>query len=158
MQAVGFLLCAKNAAPIIVANQHKVKLNFLNAVIKLSIHRMIFNQTSATSSQMCVDLTSRSEYSDISTKEGKLLPNRKRFFIMRTISIQKDIENVLLQYARAIPEVFTSYDIANVEIQHNPEDTNLWDIIFVESDETEVVLGEIALSLDFFVTFDIFED
>ena len=61
--------CAKNEAPIIVGNQHKVKLNFLNAVIKLSNHRMIFNQTSATSSQMCVDLASPNEYIDISNKE-----------------------------------------------------------------------------------------
>lgn len=77
---------------------------------------------------------------------------------MRTISIKSDIENVLLQYVRAIPEVFTSYDIANVEIQLNPEDTNIWDIIFVESDETEVLLGEILLSGDFEATFEIFED
>ena len=77
---------------------------------------------------------------------------------MRTISIKPDIEQVLLQYARAIPEIFTSYDIANVEIQLNPEDTNIWDITFVESDETEVLLGEIVLSGDFEATFEIFED
>ena len=77
---------------------------------------------------------------------------------MRTISIKSDIENVLLQYARAIPEVFTSYDIANVEIQLSPEDIDTWDIIFVESDETEVLLGEIVLNADLTATFDIFED
>ena len=77
---------------------------------------------------------------------------------MRTISIQSDIEQVLLQYARAIPEIFTSYDIANVEIQRSPEDTNIWDITFVESDETEILLGEIVLSGDFKATFEIFED
>ena len=77
---------------------------------------------------------------------------------MRTISIKPDIEQVLLQYARAIPEIFTSYDIANVEIQLNPEDTNIWDITFVESDETEVVLGEIVLFGDLEATFEIFED
>ena len=77
---------------------------------------------------------------------------------MRTISIQSDIEQVLLQYARAIPEIFTSYDIANVEIQRSPEDTNIWDITFVESDETEILLGEIVLSGDFEATFEIFED
>ncbi len=77
---------------------------------------------------------------------------------MRTISIKSDITSILLHYARAIPEVFTSYDIANVEIVKNPEDTNVWDIIFVESDETEVLLGEIVLYGDFEATFDIFED
>ena len=77
---------------------------------------------------------------------------------MRTISIKEDIEEVLLQYARAIPEVFTSYDIANVEIQLSPEDIDTWDIIFVESDETEVLLGEIVLNADLTASFDIFED
>ena len=69
---------------------------------------------------------------------------------MRTISI----EEVLLQYARAIPEVFLNYD--NVEIQRSSK--NVWDIVFVESFESEVVLGEIVLSEDFEATFEIFED
>ena len=77
---------------------------------------------------------------------------------MRTISIKPDISSILLQYARAIPEVFTCYDITYVEIQVSPEDTNVWDIVFVESDETEVVLGEIVLYGDLTATFDIFED
>ena len=139
-----------------MANQHKVKLNFLNAVIKLSNHRMIFNQASATPSQMCVDLASPNEYIDISNKGSG--PLAKGIFLMRTISIQSDIEQVLLQYARAIPEVFTSYDIANVEIQRDPLDGGMWDIVFVESAETEVWIGEIALNEDFEATFNIFED
>lgn len=77
---------------------------------------------------------------------------------MRTISIQSDISSILLQYARAIPEVFTSYDIANVEIQRDPLDEGMWDIVFVESAETEVWIGEIALNEDFEATFNIFED
>ena len=77
---------------------------------------------------------------------------------MRTISIKSDIEQVLLHYAQAIPEVFTAYDISYVEIQRNPEDTNVWDIVFVESYESEVVLGEITLHGDFDATFEIFED
>lgn len=77
---------------------------------------------------------------------------------MRTISIKSHIEEVLLQYARAIPEVFTIYDITNVEIQLNPEEMNVWDIVFVESFDSEVVLGEIELSGDFEATFHIFED
>jgi hypothetical protein len=77
---------------------------------------------------------------------------------MRTISIKSDIEQVLLQYARAIPEIFTNYDISYVEITKNPEDTNVWDIVFVESFESEVLLGEIVLYGDLSATFDIFED
>jgi hypothetical protein len=77
---------------------------------------------------------------------------------MRTISIKEEITSILAQYALAIPEVFTRYDITNVEIQRNPEDTNVWDIVFVESYESEVLLGEIELSGDFEATFHIFED
>ena len=105
---------------------------------------------------MIVDLASPNEYSDVSTKGSG--PLAKGIFPMRTISIKEDIEEVLLQYARAIPEVFTSYDITYVEIQLSPEDTNVWDIVFVESFESEVLLGEITLHGDFDATFEIFED
>ena len=75
---------------------------------------------------------------------------------MRTISIETYIEQILVQYALTIPEIFTRYDITYVEIQ--PKDVNVWDIVFVEPYKSEVLLGEITLSLDFEATFDIFDD
>lgn len=73
---------------------------------------------------------------------------------MRSINILDDIQAVLLQSAIAIPEVFLNYDVTKVELQAGP---TVFDIVFVESDETELVIGEIVLSEDFEASFDIFD-
>jgi hypothetical protein len=76
---------------------------------------------------------------------------------MRSISIRDDIENVLRQFAIAIPEVFLNYDVDRVDLVVDDEDRpTVFDIVFVESDETELVIGEIVLSEDFMASFDIF--
>lgn len=77
---------------------------------------------------------------------------------MRKINILDDIEAVLFQSAIAIPDIFLEYDVNRVELQVDDEDRpTVWDIVFVESDETEIVLGEITLLEDFTAIFDIFE-
>jgi hypothetical protein len=77
---------------------------------------------------------------------------------MRSINILDDIVAVLYQSAIAIPEIFLQYDVNRVELQVDDEDRpTVFDIVFVESDETEVLLGEITLLEDFTATFDIFE-
>jgi len=78
---------------------------------------------------------------------------------MRSIYILQDIEAVLLQSAIAIPEIFLNYDIDLIELQVDDIDRpTCWDIIFVEDEDTEVVLGEITLLEDFEATFDIYAD
>ena len=73
---------------------------------------------------------------------------------MRTISIRDDVEQVVLQYVRALPEIFTEFDIASVELQEYAVDGSVFaaDIVFVESDDFELVIGEVtvgtALMLD----------
>lgn len=77
---------------------------------------------------------------------------------MRSINILDDIEAVLHQSAIAIPDIFLEYDVNRVELQVDDEDRpTVWDIVFVESDETEIVLGEITLLEDFTAIFDIFD-
>ena len=76
---------------------------------------------------------------------------------MRAINIREDIEAVLFQSAIAIPDVFLNYDVNKVELIVDDEDRPaVWDIVFVESEETELVIGEIVLLEDFTATFDIF--
>ena len=86
---------------------------------------------------------------------------------MRSINILDDIMVVLRQLAIAIPEVFLNYDVSKVELQVDEtiydEDRKrsrptVFDIVFVESDETELVIGEIVLSEDFTASFDIFSE
>ena len=78
---------------------------------------------------------------------------------MRTISIREDIDIVLLQLAIAIPDVFLNYDINKVELQVDDDDRpTMYDIVFVEDDATELVIGEIVLLEDFTAVFEIFDE
>ena len=79
---------------------------------------------------------------------------------MRNISIREDIEVVILQLVRAIPDVFLNYDVNSVELVEYHEDGLIgsWDVVFVESDDYEVIIGEAVLGSDLFVEIDIFSD
>ena len=79
---------------------------------------------------------------------------------MRNLSIREDIEVVILQLVRAIPDVFLNYDVNSVELVEYHEDGLIgsWDIVFVESDDYEVIIGEAVLGTDLFVEIDIFSD
>lgn len=83
---------------------------------------------------------------------------------MRNISIREDIEVVILQLVLAIPDVFLNYDVNSIELVESSEAegrkklVGSWDIVFVESDDYEVIIGEALLGSDLFVEIDIFKD
>ena len=79
---------------------------------------------------------------------------------MRNISIREDIEVVILQLVRAIPDVFLDYDVNRVQLVEYHEDglVGSWDIVFVEDDDYEIVIGEASLGSDLFVQIDIYSD
>ena len=79
---------------------------------------------------------------------------------MRNISIREDIEVVILQLVRAIPDVFLNYDVNSVQLVEYHEDglVGSWDVVFVEDDDYEIVIGEAVLGSDLFVEIDIFSD
>ena len=79
---------------------------------------------------------------------------------MRNISIREDIEVVILQLVRAIPDVFLNYDVNSVELVEYHEDGLIgsWDIVFVEDDDYEIIIGEAVLGTDLFVEIGIFSD
>lgn len=76
---------------------------------------------------------------------------------MRIISIRDDVEQAVLQYVRAIPEIFLNYDV--IELVENHVDGLVFaaDIVFVESEDYEVVLGEVRVGTDLMLEVDIFE-
>ena len=77
---------------------------------------------------------------------------------MRSINITQDIEEVLRQLVIAIPEVYLDYDINLIELQVDDEDRpTVWEIVFVESENTELVLGEVVLMENFDAEITIFE-
>ena len=77
---------------------------------------------------------------------------------MRTISIRDDIEQVIRELVIAIPEVYLDYPTEGVALVERHVDGEVYDIVFVESEETELVLGEARLGTDLVVDIEIFED
>lgn len=80
---------------------------------------------------------------------------------MRIISIRDDVEQAVLQYVRAIPEIFMDYDISRVELVGYDSDRGLvaeYDIVFVESDDYEIVLGDVQVGTDLMLEVDIYSD
>lgn len=79
---------------------------------------------------------------------------------MRVISIRDDIEQVIRELVIAIPEVYLDYDVDFVELVERDEDGQMYvaDIVFVESEETELVIGQALLGTDLILDVDIFED
>jgi hypothetical protein len=78
---------------------------------------------------------------------------------MRKINILDDIVEVLYQSAIAIPEVFLTYDVTKIELVVDDEDRpTVFEIVFVESADSEIVIGEITLMEDFTAYFELFDE
>lgn len=75
---------------------------------------------------------------------------------MRSISIRDDIEQILGQYAKCIPEILGPHDLNLIEVAFTGVD-GIFEILLVEDDDNEVVLGEIILTEDLEAFFDIFD-
>lgn len=87
--------------------------------------------------------------------------------MIRSINITQDIEEVLRQLVVAIPDVFLEYDVNLIELQVDEKYCEqgsqaaiptVWEIVFVESDETELVIGEVTLLENFDAIVEIFAD
>ena len=79
---------------------------------------------------------------------------------MRIISIRDDVEQVVLQLVRAIPEIYLEYDVDRVELVEYHEDGQVYsaDIVFVESDDVELVLGDVSVGTDLMLEVDIYSE
>ena len=79
---------------------------------------------------------------------------------MRIISLRDDLEQIVLQYVRAIPEIYMDYDVDSVELVEYHEDGQVYsaDIVFVESDDVELVLGDVSVGTDLMLEVDIYSE
>lgn len=80
---------------------------------------------------------------------------------MRIVSLRDDLEQAILQYVRAIPEIYLEFDINSVELLSYDDDRGFvaqYDIVFVESDETEIVLGDAQVGTDLILEVDIYSE
>lgn len=78
---------------------------------------------------------------------------------MRIISVRDDLEQVVLQLVKAIPEVYLDYDLDFVQLVEYDNDRGLvaeYDIVVVESDEYEIVIGDVTVGTDLIVEIDIY--
>lgn len=78
---------------------------------------------------------------------------------MRIISVRDDLEQVVLQLVKAIPEVYLDYDLDFVQLVKYDNDRGLvaeYDIVVVESDEYEIVIGDVTVGTDLIVEIDIY--
>ena len=75
---------------------------------------------------------------------------------MRSINIQQDIEAILTQYARCIPDVFSEFDLNEVEVIFSGVN-GIFDLVRVLDDDNEVVLGEVVLNESLEAFFEFFE-
>lgn len=78
---------------------------------------------------------------------------------MRIISVRDDFEQVVLQLVKAIPEVYLDYDLDFVQLVEYDNDRGLvaeYDIVVVESDEYEIVIGDVTVGTDLIVEIDIY--
>jgi hypothetical protein len=79
----------------------------------------------------------------------------------RIANIRDDIEQVLRELVCAIPEIYLDYDVDLIELQVDDRQVTIptaWDIVFVESEDTELVLGEVVLLENFEAEIMIFDD
>lgn len=78
------------------------------------------------------------------------------------INITTDIEEVLAQYARAIPDLYLDFDREAIQVVHSKycivDLVQFFDIVLVLSEDEELVVGEMKLSADFDLSYEIFED
>jgi len=75
---------------------------------------------------------------------------------MRTINLADDILAILTQSAKAIPDLFLDFDAERIEVV-TTEDAGIFDIVIVESEDEELLVGEIVLDEDLNATFELFE-
>ena len=76
---------------------------------------------------------------------------------MRTFDLRNDIEQVALQLVRAVPEIFMDFDLSKVQLVRT-EDFGIYDVVVIEDDQVEVVVGEVIIMDDLTMTFEAFSE
>lgn len=74
---------------------------------------------------------------------------------MRSVSLIADLEEVIFQYVTAVADVRLSYNIHDVEVVYREDGE--FDIVYVESAETEVIIGLATVFADFSLNVEIFD-
>lgn len=76
------------------------------------------------------------------------------------ISLHADLKGLVIEYVHVMPEVFLNYDISRLYLEDTHEDgfVATYDIVVIEDDKFEVVIGEARVGTDMLLEIDIFED
>lgn len=78
------------------------------------------------------------------------------------MNIRDDIEMILTQYARAIPDLYLDFDREAIQVVYthvfDADLVQLFDIVVVLSEDEELLVGEMLLDADFALSYEIFAD
>lgn len=79
---------------------------------------------------------------------------------MRTFELHDDIEQIILELVRAIPEVYLDFDVAKVQLVEDHEDGLVYsaDVVVVLNEDEELVIGEVVLWSDLQLEINIYSE
>lgn len=79
---------------------------------------------------------------------------------MRTFELHDDIEQIILELVRAIPEVYLDFDVAKVQLVEDHEDGLVYsaDVVVVLNEDEELVIGEVVLWSDLRLEINIYSE
>ena len=76
------------------------------------------------------------------------------------VSIRDDVEQIALQFVLARPDIFLEFDTDNVALVERHEDGVVYaaDVVFVENEDSEVVIGDIRIGTDLMLDLTVFSE
>lgn len=76
------------------------------------------------------------------------------------VSIRDDVEQIALQFVLARPDIFLEFDTDNVALVERHEDGAVYaaDVVFVENEDSEVVIGDIRIGTDLMLDLTVFSE
>lgn len=79
---------------------------------------------------------------------------------MRTFELHDDIEQIILELVRAIPEVYLDFDVAKVQLVEDHGDGLVYsaDVVVVLNEDEELVIGEVVLWSDLQLEINIYSE
>lgn len=79
---------------------------------------------------------------------------------MRTFELHDDIEQIILELVRAIPEVYLDFDVAKVQLVEDHNDGLVYsaDVVVVLNEDEELVIGEVVLWSDLQLEINIYSE
>ena len=74
------------------------------------------------------------------------------------VSIRDDVEQIALQFVLARPDIFLEFDTVELVERHEDGAVYAADVVFVENEDSEVVIGDIRIGTDLMLDLTVFSE